>query len=542
MNILAIIPARGDSKGIPRKNIRNLAGKPLIYYAINTALNSSYNIDVYVSSDDDEILHISKSLGAKIHKRSKNLATDTITLDPVIYEAYSSISKIENKKYDYVITLQPTSPLLKSSTLDLAIKKTIENDIDTMISAKEDTHLSWRKENGRFVPNYKKRVNRQQLEPIYKETGGFVISKSSCITRESRFGDKIDLFLLKNGEDIDIDDYEDWSICEYYLKRKNILFVVKGNKEVGLGHVYNTLIIANDITEHNIHFLVEKDSKLGFEKIKSKNFSVSLQKNDNIIEDILELKPDVVINDRLTNEVNYIKTLKKHNIKVINIEDNSESSNFADLVINAIYSTKEFIPNHYYGYQYYILRDEFILQTPVKNINEKVQNVLISFGGTDPNNLTYKVLDSIYEYCIENQIQISVIFGLGYDQEETIKKFKKIKVYKDIKNISEHMIKSDIIFAAMGRMMYEIASLGIPAILMAQNKRELTHTFGYGQNGFINLGYGKEVSNKTILENFIKLVECSECRKQMNSLMLQHDIRSGRKRAIKLIKDLIEEI
>ena len=161
MKILAIIPARGNSKGIPRKNIRNLAGSPLIYYSIRTALNSKYISDVYVSSDDDEILHLAKNFGAKIYKRKK-ISDDALTLDPVIYEAYTNIKYCENKKYDYIITLQPTSPVLKTNTLDKAIEKTTNNkNIDTIISAKEDTHLTWKKVKNQFIPNYTKRVNRQ---------------------------------------------------------------------------------------------------------------------------------------------------------------------------------------------------------------------------------------------------------------------------------------------------------------------------------------------------------------------------------------------
>ena len=145
-NILVIIPARGGSKGIPRKNIRSLNGKPLISYSIQTAITSKYKPDVYVSSEDDEILSISELLGAKIHKRSIEKAFDIVTLDPVIFDAFTSICKKERKNYDIIVTLQPTSPLLKTKSLDKALEKIIENpDIDTIISALDDTHLTWRK-------------------------------------------------------------------------------------------------------------------------------------------------------------------------------------------------------------------------------------------------------------------------------------------------------------------------------------------------------------------------------------------------------------
>jgi len=157
MNILAIIPARGGSKGIPRKNLRLLNNKPLIFYSINNALKSKYITDVYVSSDDDEILTLAKKFGAKVYKRENRLADDKTTLDPVIYRAYQYAKKIENKDYDLIITLQPTSPLLKTNSIDLAIEEMLNDlSIDTMISAKNDTHLSWKFVDGKYIPNYKK--------------------------------------------------------------------------------------------------------------------------------------------------------------------------------------------------------------------------------------------------------------------------------------------------------------------------------------------------------------------------------------------------
>lgn len=539
--ILLIIPARGNSKGIPRKNIRDLGGNPLVYYAINTGLNSRFDIDVYVSSDDSEILQISKTLGAKTHKRSEKLSGCEVTLDPVVYDAYLDIGSRTGKKYALVITLQPTSPILKSSTLDSAIQKMLDNDIDTMISAAKDAHLSWKKVDNKFVPNYTKRLNRQELDCVYRETGGFVITKSIFLTEQSRLGKNIDLFLLGDGEEIDIDDYVDWGICEYYLKKKKVVFVVKGNNRFGLGHIYNSLIIANDITNHHLVFLVEKDSRLGYEVIQSKNYEVYMQEDDNIVNDVLRLQPDVVINDRLNTSSDYMMALKDSGVRTVNFEDLGDGIEYADMVINAIYTSETFRENHYYGFSYYLLRDEFQLGRVVEKVSRKVSKVLIAFGGTDPNNLTLKVLNSIYSYCASNEIKIKVVLGLGYDNTEALSDFGLIDIYNNVSNISDFMSEADIIFSAMGRTVYEITSLGIPAILMAQNKRELSHTFGYSQNGFLNLGEGKSLECNVIREEFIKLSESYAIRSRMNKMMAQRDVRSGRSRVKKMIKAVIED-
>ena len=118
-NILVVIPARGGSKGIPRKNLRLLGEKPLIYYSIKNALQSKYNLDVFISSEDEEILNTAHKFGAKTHRRDLSISDDKTTLDPVIYDCYLHAKNVENKDYDLIVTMQPTSPLLLSKSLDL---------------------------------------------------------------------------------------------------------------------------------------------------------------------------------------------------------------------------------------------------------------------------------------------------------------------------------------------------------------------------------------------------------------------------------------
>lgn len=540
-NILIIIPARGGSKGIPRKNLRTLAGKPLIQYSIQTALNCTYVPDVYVSTDDTEIATISEKLGARIIERDPNKAQDQTTLDPVIFDGYQQVLAKEGKSYDLIVTLQPTSPLLKSTSLDAALDMMIsEEEIDTIISAKDDTHLTWTKDGERFVPNYEKRVNRQYLDPIFKETGGFLITRARIIAENNRIGENVELHLLRGGEDIDIDTYEDWSLCEFYLKRKKILFVVSGYAEIGLGHVYNTLLIANDILNHQIEFLVDNKSQLAFDKIASKNYCVHLQGEDDILDDIRRINPHVVINDRLDSSLGYVKSLCDEGYKVINFEDLGPGARLADLVVNAIYPEKQVLPRHYFGHEYFILRDEFVL-TPSRPVSEHVSRVLLTFGGVDPNNYTCKVIEAIHAYCAANSIEIAVVAGFGYCRYETLEPYPQVNIYRNSMTIAEHMNSADIVFTSAGRTTYEVASLQVPAIVLAQNERELTHFFASAEYGFLNLGLGTALSTEEVLNAFAGLVENHAARQYMSGLMAKADLASGRKRTLKLINDIVEQ-
>jgi len=539
-NILIVIPARGGSKGIPRKNLRTLADRPLIYFTIKTSQSIKNAADVYVSSEDLEILSISKKLGVKTIKREKCDSEDITTLDPVVYNALKHAEEREKKVYDIVVTLQPTSPLLKVESLDSALNKIIsKQDIDTVISCVNDTHLTWVKGEDGYYPNYEKRVNRQELPQIFKETGGFLITRSHFITKNNRIGQNVELWTLSETEAIDIDTHADWALCEYYLKRKTILFVVSGYQEIGLGHVYNALLVANDLVNHEIIFLVDSLSQLAFEKIRSKNYKVYKQECESILQDIINISPDIVINDRLDTTSDYIRSLKQRGYKVINFEDLGAGAKKTDLTINAIYPEDEITPNHYFGYKYFVLRDEFLL-TEKKLVVPEVKTVLLSFGGIDPNNYTRKVLSSIYEYCQNASIEIVVVTGFGYKDEESLKDFGKVKIYRNVQNISDHMKNADIILTSAGRTAYEIASLGVPAIVLAQNDRELTHLFATAENGFTNLGLGYTVSNEKILRTFTQMVINFQQRKYMSELMNRCDLGNGRNRVMKLIKKVID--
>lgn len=230
--VLAIIPARGGSKGIPQKNIRFMAGKPLIAYSIATAQNSIYNIDVVVSTDDEQIERIATAYGAQVIKRPNELALDNVTLDPVIYYTLNSIEQQKNIKYDVVVTLQPTSPLLKSHTLDRALQYYFSNDFDTVLSCVNKPHLAWGEREGKVVPLYKERLNRQCLPKHLCETGAFFISSRKCVLRDTRIGKNVSIYEVNGEESVDIDTPHDWWIAEKELLKKNILI-----RKIGRAHV-----------------------------------------------------------------------------------------------------------------------------------------------------------------------------------------------------------------------------------------------------------------------------------------------------------------
>lgn len=538
MQILAVIPARGGSKGIPKKNIRLMYGKPLISYSINNAKNSHYITDVFVTTDSDEIAEVAEEYGAEVIKRDESLSSDLVTLDPVIYHAKNCAEKIKNKKYDVIVTLQPTSPLLKVATLDNAIEYFIKGNFDTVISVINKPHLSWGKKENKIVPLYKERKNRQELPPQYFETGAFLIAKSDAVKNNTRIGENVSVFEVPEEESIDIDDKNDWLLTENIMKRKKIIFRVEGYKELGLGHIYNCITLAFSMIEHDTLLVISEKSIEGIEKIRETNLPYKIIKNDRDIDKIIkDFKPDIWVNDCLNTTKEYIESLKSKIKRVVTIEDLGSGIEVADAVINALYDSVN--NKHVYsGYKYVCLRDEFQAEQPVK-FSEKVKNVLIMFGGTDPANLNKMLYNSILKFSEKyKDIKFNFITGIGYDNEKNgviTLEDKNIYVYPNVPRVTKYMKHADLAITSQGRTIFELAAMGVPSIVLSQNKREQTHLFARLEHGFLNLGIGKEV-DQDLLENTLDwLINTKAIRKNMYDLMLSYQLKEGLQRVKNII-------
>ena len=539
MEILAVIPARGGSKGIPRKNIRLLNGKPLIYYQLKNALKSKYIDDIVVTSDDEDILDYASNYDVYLRKRPSELAKDDVTLDPVIYDAVNYMENMLMKKYDIVVTLQPTSPLLRPETLDKAIRYFIENDLDTLVPVVDATHLYWREVNGKIVPDFKERLNRQYLPKKYKETGAFLISKREFIRENSRFGKKVDIFILDEIEGVDIDTPLDWLIADTLLKRLTILFVVNGNEKIGMGHIYRTITLADRLMGHNILFLTWDSDEKALKLLKDHNYKVISTSKENLLDVISDIKPNIVINDILDTETEYIKKLKKLGCFVVNFEDLGEGADEAHLVFNALYEKTNPKPTHKFGYEYECLNEKFYLYPPIE-FRENPETLFICFGGVDQNNLTCRVLSTVPDLIKETTIdKIIVVVGPGYRYKEELDRIianleGNIKVYQNVRNMPKLMKEADIAITSNGRTIYELTAMGIPTISIAQNDRETLHLFARYHSGIRYLGIACTVSDRDIIEAIKEIANNQDLRKKMYLAQIKASkiIRQGIERVI----------
>lgn len=225
-SVLALIPARGGSKGIPHKNIRPLAGKPLIAWTIVAAKKSAYIDRLILSSDDPEIIAVAEAWGCEVpFVRPSELAQDdTPGYLPVLHAMETLASK--GRYYDYIVLLQPTSPLRTVADIDGCIEQCVEQKAQFCVTVTDtETSPYWMyklDQQNRLVPLLtaeKPVLRRQDSLPVYVLNGAVYIGKWESVLQEKSFlNPATKAFIMPHERSIDIDHELDFKIAEYLLQ------------------------------------------------------------------------------------------------------------------------------------------------------------------------------------------------------------------------------------------------------------------------------------------------------------------------------------
>ena len=518
-DLLIVIPAIKKSAVIPDQLIKKLDGITLIQRAINTAKEISDNI--LIVTDSQEISLIAKRNGVDLYLDSSLKFTSEDILEKV-----NDI--IKNKKFINIFLYRANTPLINSSVLKSAYKEFLIDDNVVLTSVKSlDKQLLSYQQNS-LIKSDKNYFKELKSFYVYKKNSEFKLFKP---------------YVIDNEISIEIESYQDWWICEKVLQRKKIVFNVIGDIKLGMGHIYHSLALAHEITDHEIVFVCDEKYKLAVDKIASMDYKVI--SSSDVKKTIISLKPDVVINDILDTTKEYIQLLKQNSIKVVNFEDLGDGSLYADIVFNELYDLAQLGGDQYrWGYKYVALRDEFFEAKPHKN-NEKVDAVLITFGGTDQNNLTLWALESILDIAKLYSIKIYIVCGGGYSFKDRLENYIKDVEYKNIELtyesgvISQIMEKTQIAISSNGRTVYELAHMNIPTIIISHHERECSHTFASLEKGFINLGVFDKINSKDLSKKFEKLVDDDDYRELLFMNIVKYDFLINKQRVVKEILGLL---
>ncbi len=222
--VLAIIPARGGSKGVPRKNIRLLAEKPLIFWTIEEAKKSKYIDRLILSSEDEEIIEVAESYGCEVpFRRPRNLALDTTHgIEPTLHV----LEQIPG--YDYVVVLQPTSPLRISDDIDKCIEKLNECEGVSCVSVTEPPHSPYwmyllvkDEQMQPLIPEYAMIPRRQELPTVYSLNGAVYVADSRWLQKSKNFmSDQTIAYIMPKYRSYDIDNEEDFLLCEWMMRER----------------------------------------------------------------------------------------------------------------------------------------------------------------------------------------------------------------------------------------------------------------------------------------------------------------------------------
>ncbi len=226
MRILGIIPARGGSKEVPRKNIRMVAGRPLVAYSIEAAKGSRLLTDFVTSTEDLEIATVAKELGSPLLMRPKELAADDTPMLAVVQHALTALES-DTVRFDYVTLLQPTTPQRFSEDIDAALTLLIKTGADSVVSVYQvsDHHPArmYRLVDGRLVPYDSEPPDRlrQGLPAVYHRNGAIYACHRALIKEKGTLvGLDIRPYIMPRGRSINIDDELDLVLADLLLRRQ----------------------------------------------------------------------------------------------------------------------------------------------------------------------------------------------------------------------------------------------------------------------------------------------------------------------------------
>ena len=253
-SLLAIVPARGGSKGVPFKNIRRLGDRPMIAYTVEAVAASGVADKLVVSSDFDHVLRWAEVHGHEVHERPAALADDEATISDVACHLAAELGWTGD-----VGVFQPTSPLRTADSIRRAVEAFRANDVDSLASCVREPHLFWSDDEDdltRATPLFEDRVNRQYARHrVMRETGAIQLVRAQSLRESGQIvSGRHMLFELPHEESLDIDTTDDLVEARRRVEQGTVVFRVRATQKIGSGHVHHCLQLADELADQRSAF------------------------------------------------------------------------------------------------------------------------------------------------------------------------------------------------------------------------------------------------------------------------------------------------
>lgn len=530
LRVLAVVPARGGTDTVPYLNIKRLGDRPLLAHTLDAARGAPSVDRVVVSTDDPLVAEVARRHGAEApFLRPRALAADIPSLKPVIQHAVAEAEK-DGPRADVVVVLQATTPFRPAEAIEEALTRLLQGGFDSVISVTEDRTLNWRAEKGALVPLFEKEGRREEQPPLYKENGAVVAMRREVVDGPTRFGERIGHLVLDKRAGFTVYDLDDFWMAERLLREPRILFRVDGGRALGMGHVYRSLAIADALrasSRADVAFLMSAELGEGIVTVSRAGYPVRVAgdgKPETFLDHIRDFAPEILINDLPALEAAYVRALAHLGATTVNLVDTPDdlpsAERYEQVIVSVMHQERQTPEGFYAGPEYAILREHFRGEAR-KEIRPQPRLVLLTFGGSDPQELTLKAARALA--ALEPPVELVAVAGPAFSGRAAFEALqaslpRRVPLINEAGgHIADLMLEADLVLCSGGMSVYEIAALGTPGIVLGQNMREDRRMREFASHGTIEyLGLGTEVDERAIHAATAALLADAERRRAMS--------------------------
>lgn len=528
-HVLAVVPARGGTDPVPYLNIKRLGDRPLLAHTLDAAKASAVVDRLVVTTDDAAVAEVARAHGAEApFLRPKDLAGNIPSLKPVIVHAVREM-EARGATADLVVVLQATSPFREAPAIDAAVRRLVEGGYDSVVSVTEDRTLAWRERDGVLVPLFEREGRRDDQPPVFRENGAVVALRRGVLDAPSRFGERVGFLVLDKRAAFTVHDLSDFWMAERLLRQPRILFRADGSAAIGMGHVFRSLAIADALrtmSQADVAFLMSADHSEGIVTVSRSGYPVRVvgeSRQETYLEHIRDFAPAILINDLPSLEAGYLQALAHLGATTVNLVDTLDdletTEHYKQVIVSVMREEHETPEEFYGGPEYAILRSHF--RDRRKELREQPKMVLLSFGGSDPQGLTLLAARALS--ALPEAIELVAVAGPAFSCRREFGELqrrlpRRIPLINEAGgHIADLMLEADVVVGSGGMSVYEIAALGTPGVVLAQNAKEDKRMREFARHGTVEyLGLGTGVEEAALLAHVQALLADPGRRREMS--------------------------